>query len=61
MVWSCGCDQEERRLSWKTAVEEVAFEVFPEKCDRGTISYLEGKRVPKNWGIVTERIKKEFE
>ena len=30
--------------------------MFPERCDRGTVSYLEGGRVPKNWGIVTKRI-----
>ena len=35
--------------------------VFPERCDRGVISYLEGKRVPKNRGIVTERIGKMFD
>ena len=34
----------------------VGFDVFPERCDRGTVSYLEGERVPKNWGIVTKRI-----
>ena len=31
----------------------MSFEVFRERCDRGTISYLEGEGVPKNWGIVT--------
>ena len=30
--------------------------MFPERCDRGAISYLEGEGVPENWGIVTERI-----
>ena len=34
--------------------------MFPERCDRGTISYLEVEGVPKNWGIVTERIRKVF-
>ena len=33
-----------------------SFKVFPEGCDRGTVSYLERERVPRNWGIVTERI-----
>ena len=61
MVWSGGCDQEGRRLSWETGIEEVVFEVFPERCDRGAISYLEGERVPKNWGVVTERIRKVFD
>ena len=37
------------------------FEVFPEGCDRGTISYLERERVSKNWGIVAERILKVFD
>ena len=32
--------------------------MFPEGGDRGAISYLEGERVPKNRGIVTERIRK---
>ena len=35
-------------------IKEVGFEVFPERCDRGAISYLEGEGVPENWGIVTE-------
>ena len=35
--------------------------MFPERCDRGAISYLEGERVPKNWGVVTERIGKVFD
>ena len=51
------CDQEGRRLSWETGIEEVCFEVFHERCDRGAICYLEGERIPKNWGIVTERIR----
>ena len=32
------------------------FEVFPEGCDRWTVSYLERERVPKNWGKVTESV-----
>ena len=57
VIQNCQCDQKGRRLSWETRVEEVGFEVFPKRCDRGTVSYLEGERVPKNWGIVTERIR----
>ena len=33
---------------------------FSERCNRGTVSYLEGERVPKKWGIVTERIREVF-
>ena len=61
VIQSYGCDQEGRKLSWETGIKEVGFEVFPERCDRGAISYLEGERVPKNQGIVTERIGKMFE
>ena len=43
-----------RRLSWETGIEKVGFEVFPDRCDRGTVSYLE------NWGVVTKRIRKVF-
>ena len=50
MVWSYGCDQEGRRLSRKTGVEEVGFAVFPERYNRGAISYLEGERVLKELG-----------
>ena len=32
--------------------------MFPERCNRGAISYSEGERVPKNQGIVTEIIGK---
>ena len=60
MVRSCGCDQEGRRLSWEAGIEEVGVEVFPKRCDRGSISYVERIKVPKNWGIVTEGIRKVF-
>ena len=35
--------------------------MFPERCDRGAIPYLEGDRVPKNQGIVTERIREKLD
>ena len=38
----------------------MGYEVFPERYDRGAISYLEGEGVPKNRGIVTERIGEKF-
>ena len=60
MIRNCGCDQEGRRLRWETGIEEVGLEVFPERCGTGAISYLQGGGVPKNWGIVTERIRKVF-
>ena len=34
--------------------------MFPKKWDRGTVSYLTGGKVPKNWGIVTEGIREVF-
>ena len=61
VIRSCGCDQEGRKLSWETGIKEVGFEVFPERCDRGAISYLEGEGVPKNRDIVTERIGEKFD
>ena len=53
------CDQERKRLSWETGIEEVGFEVFPERCNREALCYVEG--VPKNWDIVTERNRKVFD
>ena len=44
MYQVCGWDREERRLSWEARVEKMGFEVFPERCNRGTVSYLEGER-----------------
>ena len=41
----------------ETRIEEVGFEVFPKRCDRWTVSYLEWERVPKNRGIVTKGIR----
>ena len=35
--------------------------MFHERCYRWAISYLEGERVPKNQGIVTERIREKFD
>ena len=35
--------------------------MFPKRCNTGTISYVEGERVPKNWVIVTERIREVFD
>ena len=61
MIWSCGCDQEGRTLMWKTGIKEVGFDVFHERCNRGAISYLERERVPKNWGVVTEKMRKVFD
>ena len=60
-IRNCGCDQEGRKLSWETGIKEMGFEVFPERCYGGAISYLEGERVPKNRGIVTERIGEKFD
>ena len=48
------------RLGGETTVKQVSFQVFPEGCDRGTGFYLERERVPKNWGMMTERIQKVF-
>ena len=50
----------EEKLSWKARAEEVGFEVLSKRCNRGTISYMKGERVPKDWGIVTEGIRKVF-
>ena len=61
VIGSYGCDQQGRRLGWETGIEDMGFDVFPERCNRGAISYLEGEGVLKNWGIVTERIKKVFD
>ena len=61
VIGSCGCDQEGRTLSWETRIKEVGFEEFPERCNRGAISYLEGEGVPENQGIVTERIGEKFD
>ena len=54
------CDQKGRKLSLEAGGEQVGFEVFPEGCDRVAISYLEGERVSKNRGKVTERVRKVF-
>ena len=60
-IRNCGYDQEGRKLSWETEIKEVSFDVLPERCVKGAISYFEGERVPKNWGIVTERIGEKFD
>ena len=36
----------------------MSFKVVPGRCERIAISYMEGKRVPKNRRIVIERIRK---
>ena len=61
VIQDCGCDQEGRKLSWETRAEEVGFEVLPKRCNRGTVSYMKGVKVPKDWGIVTEGIRKVFD
>ena len=35
--------------------------MFPNRCNRGTVSNLKGERVPKNWGLVTEGIGEVFD
>ena len=52
--------EREEKLSWEARAEEVGFEVLPKRCNRGTISYMKGERVPKGRGIVTEGIRKVF-
>ena len=61
VIQDCGCDQEGRKLSWETRVEEVGFEVLPKRCNRGTVSYTKGERVPKDWGLVTQGIREVFD
>ena len=60
VIQDCGCDQEGRKLSCETRAKEVGFEVVPNRCNRGTVSYMKGERVPKDRGIVTEGIRKVF-
>ena len=50
----------EGKLSWEARAKEVSFEVLPKRCNRGTISYMERERVPKDRGIVTKGIRKVF-
>ena len=45
------------KLSWETGIKEVGFEVFPERCNRGAISYLEGEGV----NIYKQRLKNNLE
>ena len=35
--------------------------MLPKRCNRGTISYMKRERVPKDWRIVTEGIRKVFD
>ena len=49
------------KLSWETRVEEVGFEVVPNRCNIRTVSYMKGERVPKDWSIVTKGIRKVFD
>ena len=51
----------EEKLSWETRAEEVGFEVLPKRCNRGTVTYMKGERVPKDWCIVTEAIRQVFD
>ena len=53
--------QDRRKLSWETRAEEVDFEMFPKRCNRGTVSYMKGERIPDDWGIVTEGFRKVFD
>ena len=53
VIRTCGCDQKREKLS---GIEQQSFQVLPEGCDRGAISYLEGERVPKSRWIMTEGI-----
>ena len=55
------CDQERRKLSRETRAEEVGFEVLTKKCNRWTVSHMKRERVPKDWGVVAEGIRKEFD
>ena len=39
VIQSYRCEQKGRRVSWETGVQQVGFQVFPEGCDRGAISF----------------------
>ena len=39
----------------------MGFELLLKRCNRGTVSYMKGERVPKDRGIVTEGIRKVFD
>ena len=41
-------------LVGKTGVKQVGFQVFPEGCDGGNVSNLEGEIVPKNKAPVSK-------
>ena len=57
-IQDCGFDQAGRKVSRETRAKEVGFEVLHKRCNRGTVSYMKGERVPKDLGIVTEGIQK---
>ena len=61
VIQDCGCDQEGRKLIWETGAEEVGLEVLSKRYNRGTVPYMKGERIPKNWGIVTKGIGKVFD
>ena len=56
-----GATGREERLSWEARAKEVSFKVFPKRCNRGTISYMEREGVAKGRGIVTEAVRKVFD
>ena len=60
LIQNCGCDQEGRRLRWETRAEEVGFKVFPERCNRGTVSYMKGE-FQRTGALVTEGIREVFD
>ena len=35
--------------------------MLPKRCSRGTVSFMKGERVPKDWGMMTEGIRKAFD
>ena len=35
--------------------------MLPKRCIRGTVSYMKGESVPKDWDIVTEGIREVFD
>ena len=45
----------------KLELKRWVFRCFQKDATEGKFSYLEGERVSKNWGIVTERIRKMFD
>ena len=58
MIQNYGCDQEGRRQSWETGIEEVGFEVFLKDVTERLFPICKGKEFQRTGALSLKELEK---